>query len=75
MPQSSFETSIQRAESMRALARNLEIKYRNEISYMTASIGLAAFPGHGQTVDMLLQSAEAALKRAVAEGNCVVAAN
>jgi diguanylate cyclase (GGDEF)-like protein len=75
MPQSSFETSIQRAENMRALARNLEIKYRNETSYMTASIGLAVFPGHGQTVDMLLQSAEAALKRAVAEGNCVIAAN
>jgi diguanylate cyclase (GGDEF)-like protein/PAS domain S-box-containing protein len=75
MPQSSFDTSVQRAESMRALARNLDLKYHNGISPITASIGLAAFPGHGQTVEMLLRSAEAALKRAVSAGDCVVAAN
>ncbi len=75
MPQSGFDTSIQRAENMRALARNLDGKYRNETGHITVSIGLAAFPGHGQTVDMLLSSAEAALKRAIAGGDCVVAAS
>jgi diguanylate cyclase (GGDEF)-like protein len=75
MPQSSFDTSVQRAESMRSLARNLDLKYRNEQSHITVSIGLAAFPGHGQTVETLLRSAEAALKRAVSIGDCVVAAN
>jgi diguanylate cyclase (GGDEF)-like protein/PAS domain S-box-containing protein len=75
MPQSSFETTIQRAENIRALARNLEIKYRNVSGRITVSIGLAGFPGHGQTVETLLRSAEAALHRAVANGDCVVAAN
>ena len=75
MPQSSFETSRQRAESMRSLARNLEIKYRNGSGHITASFGLAAFPGHGQTVETLLRSAEAALNRASMGGDCVVAAN
>jgi diguanylate cyclase (GGDEF)-like protein/PAS domain S-box-containing protein len=75
MPQSSFETSHQRAESMRSLARHLEIKYRNGSSQITASFGLAAFPGHGQTVETLLRSAEAALNRAAVGGDCVVAAN
>jgi diguanylate cyclase (GGDEF)-like protein/PAS domain S-box-containing protein len=75
MPQSSFEISIQRAESMRALARNLEIRYRNGSGHITVSVGLAGFPGHGQTVETLLRSAEAALHRAVASGDCVVTAN
>jgi diguanylate cyclase (GGDEF)-like protein/PAS domain S-box-containing protein len=75
MPQSSFDTSRQRAESMRALARTLEIKYRNKSGHITVSIGLASFPGHGQTVDALLRSAESALNRAMSSGDCVVAAS
>jgi diguanylate cyclase (GGDEF)-like protein/PAS domain S-box-containing protein len=75
MPHSSFETSRQRAESMRSLTRNLEIKYRNGAGHITASFGLAAFPGHGQTVETLLRSAEAALHRAAVGGDSVVVAN
>ncbi len=75
LPQSSFETGLQRAESLRSLARDLEIRYRNGSGHITISIGLAGFPGHGRTVKTLLRSAEAALHRALAAGDCVVAAS
>ena len=74
---SSFEISQARAESLCDLSRALEILYQNEqAGHITASVGLAVFPGHGQTVETLLRSAEAALNRARGSGgDCVVVAN
>jgi diguanylate cyclase (GGDEF)-like protein/PAS domain S-box-containing protein len=77
LPQSSYEISRQRAETLCNLARALEIKYQSEqVGHTSVSVGLAVFPGHGQTVENLLRSAEAALNRAKGGGgNCVVVAN
>jgi diguanylate cyclase (GGDEF)-like protein/PAS domain S-box-containing protein len=77
LPQSSFDAGRQRAENLRLLIRNLEIKYRNEPpGHITVSLGLAIYPGHGQTVESLLRAAKAALHRAEnGGGDCVVVAN
>ncbi len=77
LPQSSYEVSRGRAESLRETIRSLEVKYRTEqVGHVTASVGLAVYPGHGQTVEALLRSAEAALNRAKnGGGDCVVVAS
>ncbi len=77
LPQSGYETSRQRAESLCNLARNLEVKYQSaQVGRISASVGLAVFPGHGQTVETLLRSAEAALTRAKnSGGDCIVVAS
>lgn len=78
LPQSNYEASLQRATMLCDLARTLEIKHQSEqrVCKITASVGLAVFPGHGQTVEALLRSAEAALNRARSSGgDCVVGAN
>jgi diguanylate cyclase (GGDEF)-like protein/PAS domain S-box-containing protein len=77
LPQGSYETGQTRAQTMCNLARALEVKYRGEeVGSISASAGLAIFPDHGQTVESLLRSADAALARArEVGGNCVVAAS
>jgi diguanylate cyclase (GGDEF)-like protein/PAS domain S-box-containing protein len=77
LPQSGYEVSRGRAESLCEIVRSLEVKYRTaQVGHVTASVGLAVFPGHGQTVETLLRSAEAALNRARnGGGNCVVVAS
>jgi len=77
LPQSSYDVGRQRAENLCALARSLEIKYQSaQVGHISASVGLAVFPGHGQTVPSLLRSAEAALNRAKSSGgNCIVVAS
>jgi diguanylate cyclase (GGDEF)-like protein len=68
-PQGSYEVSRQRAETLCNLARAIEIKYQGErVGFVSASVGLAVFPGHGQTAETLLRSAEAALNRAKTSG-------
>ncbi len=75
MPNTIYEVGRQRAETVCDLARAIEIRYQAEqVSHITASVGLAVFPKHGQTVESLLHSAEAALNRARRSGgNCVEA--
>jgi diguanylate cyclase (GGDEF)-like protein/PAS domain S-box-containing protein len=69
LPQSGFDISRQRAENLCTLARTLEVKYQSmQVGHISASVGLAVFPEHGQTVDSLLRSAEAALNRAKNSG-------
>jgi diguanylate cyclase (GGDEF)-like protein/PAS domain S-box-containing protein len=77
LPQGDLDVSRQRAAHLCDQARTLEAKYQSaQAGHITASIGLAAFPGHGQTVENLLRSAEAALNRAKSSGgDCVVVAN
>ena len=77
LPQGNFEISQKRSEDLReqiyTSGWNDPIKEDRKV---TASVGLAVFPGHGQTVDALLRSAEAALNRAWGSGgNLVVIAN
>jgi diguanylate cyclase (GGDEF)-like protein/PAS domain S-box-containing protein len=76
LPNSNCEVSYKRAEMLRDLARTLEVKYQSEqVGHITASIGLAVFPDHGQTVEALLRSAESALSRAKGSGgDCAIVA-
>jgi diguanylate cyclase (GGDEF)-like protein/PAS domain S-box-containing protein len=76
LPQCGYEVGLKRADSLRDLARTLEVKYQSEqVGQITVSIGLAVYPDHGQTVETLLRSAEAALNRARnSGGDCVVVA-
>jgi diguanylate cyclase (GGDEF)-like protein/PAS domain S-box-containing protein len=65
LPLGSLETTRQRAEFMREMVQNLEIKNQGrKIARMTASIGVAAYPEHGLTMDELLRAAGDALKQA-----------
>ena len=77
LPQSNFEVSRKRAETVCYLARTIDIQYQGEaVGHATASVGLAVFPNHGQTAENLLRSAEAAVNRAKSSGgNCVNVAN
>jgi diguanylate cyclase (GGDEF)-like protein/PAS domain S-box-containing protein len=77
LPQSSYEAGQMRAHTLCNLARALEVKYKGEeVGFISVSAGLSIFPDHGQTVESLLRSAEAALARARGVGgNCVVAAS
>ena len=77
LPQGGFEASRQRANNLCDLARALEVKLQSaQVGQITTSVGLAVFPGHGQTVENLLRSAEAALNRAKNDGgDSVVVAN
>jgi diguanylate cyclase (GGDEF)-like protein/PAS domain S-box-containing protein len=76
LPQGSYDISRQRAGILCDLVRALEIQHKGEqVGHISASIGLAVFPSHGQTVENLLRSAEAALNRAKSSGgNCVIVA-
>jgi diguanylate cyclase (GGDEF)-like protein/PAS domain S-box-containing protein len=73
LPDSACEVSRQRAETICDLVRTIEIHFQAErVSHASASVGLAVYPNHGQTVERLLRSAEAALNRArKSGGNCV----
>jgi len=77
LPGSSYEVGRQRAEGICDLTRTLEVKHQSaQVGHVSASVGLAVFPGHGQTAESLLRSAEAALSRAKKSGgNCVVVAS
>jgi diguanylate cyclase (GGDEF)-like protein/PAS domain S-box-containing protein len=77
LPQSPYEVGQARAQTLCNLAQTLEVKCQSEqVGHISASAGLAIFPGHGQTVESLLRSAEAALTRARnAGGNCTVVAS
>jgi diguanylate cyclase (GGDEF)-like protein/PAS domain S-box-containing protein len=76
LPQCGYEVGWRRAENLRDLARTLEVKCQSEqVGQITVSVGLAVYPEHGQTLETLLRSAEAALNRAKnSGGDCVVVA-
>ncbi|MBN2243645.1 MAG: PAS domain S-box protein [Acidobacteria bacterium] len=77
LPQGGFDVIQHRAENLRELIDASEWNVPDEKGLRTTvSIGLAVFPGHGQTVEALLRSAEAALNRARGSGgNRVTVAN
>jgi diguanylate cyclase (GGDEF)-like protein len=77
LPNSTLRVSRQRADTICDLVRTLEVQYQTEhVSHSSASVGLAVFPDHGQTVENLLRAAEAALNQAKRSGgNCTVVAD
>jgi diguanylate cyclase (GGDEF)-like protein len=77
LPQSDYEIGTKRSEIFCNLVRALDVTYQHaQVGRVTCSIGLAAYPINGQTVENLLRSSEAALARAKnSGGDCVVVAN
>jgi len=76
LPSVGLEVARKRAESLRELvAASRGNRPEDSGGTVTASIGLAVFPEHGQTVESLRRSAEAALNRAGSGGNKVVVAH
>lgn len=68
MPGFSLDHALGRAIQIQRRIQDLRIEHRGrELGAITASFGLATFPDHGRA-DRLLQTADAALLRAKAEG-------
>ncbi len=69
MPMGNIEVTRDRASVLRDRVKFLEIKHREQVlGNFTVSMGVAAFPEHGRTVQALLQATDAALQRARNEG-------
>lgn len=69
LPETSLENANQRAEQLREGAKHLAVLFRGQtLKPITLSLGVAAFPNHGQTPDALLLAGDSALYRAKAEG-------
>jgi diguanylate cyclase (GGDEF)-like protein len=74
LPEVSLEMIQQRAETLRAGARELNVRYRGQtLSAITVSLGAAAYPEHGATAETLVRAADGALYRAKREGRDRVA--
>ena len=76
MPDATLESTRQRAKQICDGIRALKIFHHNQpLGSATVSIGVAAYPEHGQTRNELLAAADAALYKAKERGrNCVVSA-
>lgn len=69
LPDTGVDGAVDRAESILRAVANLKIPHAGEtLSDFTISIGMAFFPGDGDTGDVLLQRADAALYRAKRTG-------
>jgi len=71
MPETEIEGAIEVAERI----RNKIAAEKLPVGTITVSVGVAAFPGHGDAAEALIAAADAALYEAKrAGGNCVTAA-
>ena len=62
MPDSSLEDTLQRAEEVRLLIKQLEVRHGGQLlGTVTASAGVAGAPEHGASASELLRSADHAL--------------
>jgi diguanylate cyclase (GGDEF)-like protein len=69
LPDASLEVARQRAEHLRGEVSTLHTIHKGRsLGAVTISLGVAAFPTHGSTGEAILESADAALYRAKAEG-------
>ncbi|NWG13805.1 MAG: GGDEF domain-containing protein, partial [Acidobacteria bacterium] len=69
LPNGNAEITAHRAENLREMIRNFEMKHRRQpIGRVTVSAGVAVFPDHGRIGEALLRAAEGALNRAKQEG-------
>jgi len=69
LPGADTEITRQRAERLRESVKRLFVSHRGQsVGSITLSAGIAAFPQHGSTGEVLLQAADAALYRAKSEG-------
>ena len=69
MPDISLEVAQKRAEHLRQEAKQLRVQDAGQFHEgITLSLGVAIYPQHGRTLDIVLRSADAALYRAKQEG-------
>ncbi|HEX7029940.1 MAG TPA: diguanylate cyclase [Gammaproteobacteria bacterium] len=76
LPETALQDALARAEELRREIAQLEVRHGNAIlPPITISVGVAAFPDHGETIEQLLKAADRALYEAKESGrNRVVAA-
>ena len=75
LPGASFENGLKRADALRAGVKQLVVQHAGQVLGMvTVSIGVSAFPGRGNSDD-LLRAADEALYRAKAGGRDSVVAD
>ncbi len=69
LPEASLADTWRRAEHVRQAVRQLNLRYEGKrLGEVTLSIGVAAFPDHGQTAERVLLAADAASYAAKSEG-------
>lgn len=69
MPEAPLDVTRARAEQLRESIQQLVISYEGRaLGPITVSVGVAAFPEHGRTREVVLRAADQALYRAKAEG-------
>jgi diguanylate cyclase (GGDEF)-like protein/PAS domain S-box-containing protein len=69
MPDASREVAQQRAEQLRQATSQLRLQgIAQFLDAITLSIGVAIYPEHGRTIDIVLRAADDALYRAKREG-------
>jgi diguanylate cyclase (GGDEF)-like protein len=62
LPEASMQIAEQRAENIRKAVQELRLKYEDhDLSGITISLGVAAYPDHGTTPDSLIRAADEAL--------------
>lgn len=65
LPEVSLQTAYQRAEHILDAVRHMQLKHREQIlGAITVSLGVAAFPNHGETPEALIRAADQALYQA-----------
>lgn len=74
LPEASLEDTRKRAQQICEGARRLKIEHQGQsLGSMTVSVGVAAFPAHGETRGDLLRAVDVALYKAKAGGRNWVA--
>lgn len=69
LPEASLEVTSQRAEHVRRAGRRLHVEFQGtQLEAVTFSLGVAAFPLHGETGTAVLGAADAALYEAKRAG-------
>ncbi len=69
LPDSPLDKAVQRAEELREKVKYLSVQHQGGvIGHITLSLGVSAYPKHGDTMEGLLLAADNALYQAKAEG-------
>ena len=69
LPEADLDAATERAEAIRLAVESMQVTYLGKLlPQVTASIGVAAYPAHGNTPDTLLEAADNALYQAKRRG-------
>ena len=69
LPESSAKDAMKRAAALRAGVKKISLRSRGQLlDTVTISVGIAAFPEHGQTAEELLHRADQCLYQSKAQG-------